>query len=597
MTTIAPFNRFRSANYRSLGLVGQGQFGQVYCAIHGKTGRLVALKNLNRDRFPTHRFLRELRFLLSLEHPHIANCRALEQSSQGRQLVLDYCEGGTLRDLLEQSVPLSLGEILTMASEILEALKHAHQKGIIHCDIKPENILLTLTPNGWQTKVSDFGIARLSQELQGQYAGATGSPAYMAPERFYFQYSSSSDLYAVGIILYELLTGDRPFSGSYNQLMVAHLNQSITFPDALPEAVRMLLTRAMEKLTARRFRSAVEMKTAIAIVRQTLSTAELNTLFPKPQANGGQVRFVPQTQIPLPAASKHVVLLRQDDRAYTFVTLAEKSVQSWRLSDKTQLQHLHQWQSEAAITQVAAAADRLFGIADNALYQFTQNQPPKKLAAFEESVELLQGGERWLVAHSLSNPRRFWLIDPLAKVLETPRSFTVEGLVKAETRAIVSDERYLIVAQTFKLETSLWVLTRWGKPLGRFQLKSPLHYLVPSQKPFQFLAQAGTHKQDLLIVQLKPYRVKRCRLGITADWIGELAIGLAVISRNGQMQLVSFEGQILTEIHDLPVPDAIAFQAPFHIWLINHQSGPTQLHCLDIRSLTISMAFDDRNTR
>ena len=98
----------------------------------------MALKNLNRDRFATHQFLRELRFLLSLDHPHIANCLALDQSGNGRQLVLDYCEGGTLRDVMEQGVQLTLAEILQLLTEVLSALEHAQHKNIVHCDIKPE---------------------------------------------------------------------------------------------------------------------------------------------------------------------------------------------------------------------------------------------------------------------------------------------------------------------------------------------------------------------------------------------------------------------------------------------------------------------------
>lgn len=136
----------RRSHYRLLGLVGHGQFGQVYCAIHRQTGEFVALKHLHKDRFPTHKFLRELRFLLSLEHPNIVTCHALEHSASGRELVLDYCEGGTLRSILESDIALTPEEALGFVLDILAGLEHAHQQGIVHCDIKPENILLRLTP-------------------------------------------------------------------------------------------------------------------------------------------------------------------------------------------------------------------------------------------------------------------------------------------------------------------------------------------------------------------------------------------------------------------------------------------------------------------
>jgi serine/threonine protein kinase len=115
---------------------------------------------------------------------------------------------------LNSDTRLSLEEILGFMLDILSALNHAHQQGIVHCDIKPENILLQLNPGGWTARISDFGIARLSKEAHESEMGHTGSPAYMAPERFYNQHPKASDLYAVGVILYELLLGHRPFSGT-----------------------------------------------------------------------------------------------------------------------------------------------------------------------------------------------------------------------------------------------------------------------------------------------------------------------------------------------------------------------------------------------
>lgn len=253
----------RHSKYRILGLVGQGQFGRVFCAVHRQTGKLVALKSLERERFPTHKFLRELRILLSLQHPNIVTCQALEQTTTGRCLVMDYCEGGTLRSLMLEDARLSLPQSLKLVADILEGLVHAHKREVVHCDIKPENILLNVTATGWTARISDFGIARISQELNNQDSGNTGSPAYMAPERFYGQYSLTSDLYSVGILLFELLAGYRPFSGTPTELMSAHLNQPVKIPEAIPEIWHPFLVTALQKLSARRFRSANEMLSAL----------------------------------------------------------------------------------------------------------------------------------------------------------------------------------------------------------------------------------------------------------------------------------------------------------------------------------------------
>jgi serine/threonine protein kinase len=274
-----PRSELKRSKYRILGLVGQGQFGRVYCAVNRQTGQLVALKSLEHQRFPTHKFLRELRFLLSLQHPNIVTCQALEHTATGRYLVMDYCEGGTLRSLMSDRQHLTLRQRLKLIIDTLQGLDHAHSREIIHCDIKPENILLNLQPTGWTARISDFGIARLNQEVGAQGLGNTGSPAYMAPERFYGQYPLSSDLYAVGILLFELLVGHRPFSGTPGELMFAHLNCPVKIPDTIPKAWQSIILMALQKLSARRFQSAGAMLTAI---REVATQEDLGTWL-KPQ--------------------------------------------------------------------------------------------------------------------------------------------------------------------------------------------------------------------------------------------------------------------------------------------------------------------------
>jgi len=138
--------------------------------------------------------LRELRFLISLNHINIVRCISLDYNQNRRYLVMEYCEAGTLRNLMESNLieanleqrSQSLSIHLNLIIEILSGLKFAHSLNIIHCDLKPENILLKLTATGWQPKISDFGISQLAQE-SGKFDN-TGSPAYMAPERFYGQF-------------------------------------------------------------------------------------------------------------------------------------------------------------------------------------------------------------------------------------------------------------------------------------------------------------------------------------------------------------------------------------------------------------------------
>ena len=247
------------SQYQILEQVGQGQFGRVFRAVHKLTGEIVAFKELDRQRFPTKLFLRELSFLVTLRHPHIVTCQALEYSQTGRYLVMDYCEGGNLRQLMESEGQISLTQSLNLIADILLGLAHAHKCDIVHCDLKPENILLKPRNNGWTACISDFGIARFSQDDCTTGLGDTGSPAYMAPERFYGHYSFASDLYAVGIILFELVVGHRPFSGTPGELMLSHLNQPVEVPDTVPFLLRSIILTALQKLPNRRFPSAAQM--------------------------------------------------------------------------------------------------------------------------------------------------------------------------------------------------------------------------------------------------------------------------------------------------------------------------------------------------
>ena len=173
------------SKYKVLGIIGQGQFGRVFAAVHRSTGELVALKELNKEQSSTSKFLTELFFQVSLSNDYIVAYKGLEHAKNNRYLVMDYCEGGTLRNLIDSSAKLSLLHSLQLVINILSGLEYVHANSIIHRDIKPENILLNLNNNGWTARISDFGIAKLEHDKRARSTGDTGSIAYMAPEQFF----------------------------------------------------------------------------------------------------------------------------------------------------------------------------------------------------------------------------------------------------------------------------------------------------------------------------------------------------------------------------------------------------------------------------
>lgn len=594
---MALLRKLQRSNYRLLGLVGQGQFGQVYCAVHRPTGRLVALKNLNRDRLTTHRFLRELRFLLSLEHPNIANCHALEQSATGRQLVLDYCEGGTLRQLMEQGVALTLAEILTLITEVLAALDHAHSQGIVHCDIKPENILLFVVPGGWQAKISDFGIARLSQEMRdNDQTGATGSPAYMAPERFYRQHSASSDLYAVGVLLYELLVGERPFTGTPSQLMVAHLNQPPVIPAVLPDPLQSFLRKTLQKLVARRHRSAAAMKADLVAIRATLTATDLRTGYPPSSEDGEPTSFTPQGKQGIQVAPRQLQPVSPGggwgQQGWLLAADHRPLVAGWSVSPQTQgiLGSPNHWPLGRAPQALFAGPGRIMAATDQTLYELAPQGQVTQRVTWPQPVQViccpsLAGA----VGYSPEAGGHLWWASLKTANLMV-RSLPLPPLPAPPVGLLLLDHRHLLLAVPVGNQTQFHIITRRGTALGHVCLNAAVTALALTRIPRRILAVEAGPKPGLFIIDLLPFRVMRCRLDVVTPWLGELALGYGCCSVEGRFRLVNPQGQLIGSVDRLPTPTAIAFQPPYHIWLATEEDGPS-LQVIDVRKLDLDIIF------
>ena len=210
-------------NYRLIQLLGQGNFSEVYLGEHIHLNTQAAIKVLygqvvNHDMTS---FLTEARTLARLRHPHII--QVLDFGIEGTTpfLVMDYAPGGHLRQRHPKGTPLPLETVVTYVTQVAEALQYAHQEKLIHRDIKPENMLLGRSN---EVLLSDFGIAVIAQSSRKPQArDATGTLAYMAPEQLQGKTCPASDQYALGIVVYEWLGGDRPFHGTFAELYSQHL--------------------------------------------------------------------------------------------------------------------------------------------------------------------------------------------------------------------------------------------------------------------------------------------------------------------------------------------------------------------------------------
>ena len=258
--------------YRVLEKLGEGGMGEVYRATDTKLGRQVAIKvlpaSLAHDPERLARFDREARTLAALNHPHIAQIYGVEESGATRALIMELVEGETLADRIARG-PVPVDEALAIGRQIAEALAAAHDLGIVHRDLKPANVRVT---EAGVVKVLDFGLAKALEPAAAGAGMVTMSPtitspamtqagiilgtaAYMAPEQARGRpVDKRADIWAFGVVLYELVTGTRPFSGDNITDTLAGVVKEQPDFSKVPVRLRRLITRCLEKDPAKRLR-------------------------------------------------------------------------------------------------------------------------------------------------------------------------------------------------------------------------------------------------------------------------------------------------------------------------------------------------------
>ena len=254
--------------YRILSPLGSGGFGSVYLAEDTWIDKKVAIKVPHRQNLDFGELVREPRLLASLSHPNIVTVLTAERQDDVFFIVMEYVQGDTLEAVIERDGTLDLARALDYTCQICNAMDHAHKHGIIHRDLRPGNVLVT---EQGMIKVADFGTSRFL-EIAAHGTTVIGSPPYMAPEQFQGKAVFASDIYSLGVTMYQMFTGvlpyDTPMPGDMDKLMRGELAQPPKLKNPkLPKAISDIVMKAIAPDIPSRYPRAADLLDAVLAAR------------------------------------------------------------------------------------------------------------------------------------------------------------------------------------------------------------------------------------------------------------------------------------------------------------------------------------------
>jgi serine/threonine protein kinase len=254
--------------YKILAALGSGGFGTVYLAQDTWIDKKVAIKVPHRQGVDFGELLREPRLLASVSHPNIVAITTAEKQDNVFFIVMEYVQGETLENVIAARGALDLNRALDFTCQICNAVDHAHRQGVIHRDLRPANVLVT---GNDMLKVADFGTSRFL-EMAALGTTVIGSPPYMAPEQFHGKAVFASDIYSVGVTMYQMLTGmlpyDTPSPADVGKLMSGELVSPPRLKNpSIPRAISDIVMRAMAPEVSTRYQRATELLADVLAAR------------------------------------------------------------------------------------------------------------------------------------------------------------------------------------------------------------------------------------------------------------------------------------------------------------------------------------------
>jgi serine/threonine protein kinase len=520
----APLPRVLAQKYHLVGMVGYGQYGRVLQCRRRSDGHSVALKELPAEGLTTQAFLKEVNLLFALAHPRVVRCEAIEHGDRFRYLILEYCEGGTLRSLLSDG-GLSLTQRLGLLIQVLEGLAFAHSHQVVHCDLKPENLLLRPVGKDWQIKISDFGISRLVGEHSSNPQG--GSPAYMAPEQFAGQTSLQTDLYSLGVIIYELMLGRRPFQGPPGELMRAHQNKTAVFPKYLPEPLTLFLQKALAKDPAQRFQSAQAMAADLSQFYEILTTltSPPGLLCHAPILKGP---YTPSSSdlskdIQAMALSKQWVYLARGK------SLQRKSIEVTRTYALPQAIESLQLHEGALYAQTQTALYRWPAQTSDPLHLIYEQATPCQIDLYKNDLAIGQSGA--VLRLDISHPERPQLLQKIPV-----RSYAFAPI------PYFLDDRLLVIAGDGK--GILSIFDKEGKLQGEDELPHCVHRVWKNREHDILLLHHFLEPRTVTILKPEPFCVRPLVLPSPLLCACKVRAGFAIATADAQLYVVSLKHRI-----------------------------------------------------
>src|SRR6186713_3108088 len=269
--------------YKIISEIGQGAMGVVYKAVDPIIDRTVAIKtinlNLSRQELEEYeaRFQQEIKAAGRLNHPNIVTIYDVGKTDQVAYMAMEFLEGNELKDIIASGTQMPADQVVDIISQVADGLWFAHQQDIVHRDVKPSNIMVM---KGGIAKITDFGIARLPNSAVKTMTGLIlGSPRYMSPEQVIGKsIDARSDIFSLGVVLYEALTGQAPFDGdNVNAIMYATVNTTPAPPSShnrhVPAMLDLIVAKAMAKLLEDRYQTIKELGDDLREVRRQMDSS------------------------------------------------------------------------------------------------------------------------------------------------------------------------------------------------------------------------------------------------------------------------------------------------------------------------------------